>query len=79
MYHVHELLATDIAALSFTTDIWSLDVSPTSMLSLTAQWIETDFKLQKIAKQEFRGSHTAIAISEAFACDGDRQENCWPF
>lgn len=37
--HIHELLATDIAALSFTTDIWSSDVSPTSMPSLTAQWI----------------------------------------
>ncbi|XP_073671353.1 zinc finger BED domain-containing protein 4-like [Paramisgurnus dabryanus] len=67
--NVHELLATDIAALSFTTDIWSSDVSPTSMLSLTAQWIDTDFKLQKIVlhSQEFRGSHTAVAISEAFA------------
>ena len=53
-------MATDIAALSFTTDIWSLDVSPTSMLSLTAQSIDTDFKLQKVVlhSQEFRGSHT---------------------
>ncbi|XP_067300896.1 zinc finger BED domain-containing protein 4-like [Pseudorasbora parva] len=59
----------DIAALSFTTDIWSSDVSPTSMLSLTVQWIDTDFKLKKIVlhSQEFRGSHTAVAISEAFA------------
>lgn len=44
-------------------------MSPTSMLSLTAQWIDTDFKLQKIVlhSQEFRGFHTAAAISEAFA------------
>ncbi len=42
-------------------------MSPTSMLSLTAQWIDTDFKLQKIVlhSEEFRGSHTAVAISEA--------------
>ena len=67
--HVHELLATDIAAFSFTTDIWSSDVSPTSMLSLTAQWIDTEFNLQKVVlhSQEFRGSHTAAAISDAFA------------
>ena len=39
--HVHKLLATDISNFSFTKDIWSSDVSPTSMLSLTAQWIDT--------------------------------------
>ena len=67
--HVHELMASDISAISFTTDIWSSDVSLISMLSLTAQWIDTDFKLQKILlhSQEFRGSHTAAAISDAFA------------
>ncbi|XP_057184493.1 zinc finger BED domain-containing protein 4-like [Triplophysa rosa] len=66
---VHELLATDITALSFTTDIWSSDVSPTSMLSLTAQWIDKDFKLRKVVlhSQEFRGSHTAAVISNAFS------------
>ncbi|XP_061128956.1 zinc finger BED domain-containing protein 4-like [Syngnathus typhle] len=71
--HVHELLASDITAISFTTDIWSSDVSLTSMLSLTAQWMDEDFKLQKILlhSQEFRGSHTAAAISDAFTnmCD----------
>ncbi len=66
---VHELLDTDKAALSFTSDIWSSDVSPISMLSLTAQWIDTDFKLQKVVlhSQEFRVSLTAAAISVAFA------------
>ncbi|KAF3845717.1 hypothetical protein F7725_002795, partial [Dissostichus mawsoni] len=51
-----KLLAKDITAISFTTDIWSSDVSITSMLSLTAQWIDKDFKLQKILlhSQEFR-------------------------
>lgn len=55
--HVHELIASDISVISFTTDIWSSDVSLTSMLSLTAQWINTDLKLQKILlhSQELRG------------------------
>ena len=67
--HVHKLLATDISNFSFTKDIWSSDVSPTSMLSLTAQWIDTEFNLQKVVlhSQEFRGSHTAAATSDAFA------------
>ncbi len=67
--HVHEHIAADISAISFTTDIWSSDVSITSMLSLTAQWIDADFQLQNILlhSQEFRGSQTAAAISDAFA------------
>ncbi|XP_056391730.1 zinc finger BED domain-containing protein 4-like isoform X2 [Hyla sarda] len=64
--HIHELMSTDIPAISFTTDIWSSDVSPTSLLSLTAQWIDTDFNLKNILlhAQKFVGSHTAAAISE---------------
>ncbi len=67
--HVHEHIAADISAISFTTDIWSSDVRITSMLSLTAQWIDADFQLQKILlhSQELRGSHTAAAISDAFS------------
>lgn len=66
--HIRELLACDIAAISFTTDIWSSDVSPVSMLSLTAQWIDKDFNLVKavLHSQEFAGTHSASAISEAF-------------
>uniref|UniRef100_A0A671P1N0 BED-type domain-containing protein n=1 Tax=Sinocyclocheilus anshuiensis TaxID=1608454 RepID=A0A671P1N0_9TELE len=64
--HVHKLLHND-SAMSFTTDIWSSDVSPTSMLSLTAQWIDCDFKLKVLLhSQEFTGSHTSLAISQAF-------------
>ena len=43
--HIHDLLAGDVPAISFTTDIWSSDCSPVSMLSLTAQWIDTEFNL----------------------------------
>ena len=38
------------------------------MLSLTAQWIDKDFNLVKavLHSQEFAGTHSASAISEAF-------------
>ena len=45
--HIHELLATGFTAISFTTDIWTSDVSPMSMLSLTAQRVDEDFLLRK--------------------------------
>ncbi len=66
--HIHELLACDIPAISFTTGIWSSDNSPMSKLSLTAQWIDKDFNLIKavLHSQEFTGSHSTSAISEAF-------------
>ena len=66
--HIHDLLAGDIPAISFTTDIWSSDVSPVSMISLTAQWIDTEFNLVKtvLHSQEFTGSHTAQMIAGCF-------------
>ena len=45
--HIHELLAMAITAISFTTDIWTSDISPMSMLSLTAQWVAKDFVLRE--------------------------------
>ena len=66
--HIHDLLAGDIPAISFTTDIWSSDVSPVSMISLTAQWIDTDYNLVKtvLHSQEFTGSHAADVIAACF-------------
>lgn len=66
--HVHSLLNAEVRYISFTTDIWSADVSPISMLSLTAQYIDADFELQKVLlhAQEFSGSHTASALVMAF-------------
>ncbi len=65
--HIHNLLQ-DVKALSFTTDIWSSSVSPMSLISLTAQWIDDDFKLQKaiLHAKQFRGSHTGQAIADEF-------------
>ena len=40
--HIHELFAMGITAINFTTDIWTRDVSPMSMLSLTAQLVDED-------------------------------------
>ena len=57
-----------VNAISFATDIWTSDVSPMSMLSLTAQWVDEDFILRKavLHAQECAGSHTAAAISMSF-------------
>lgn len=54
-------------AVSFTTDIWSSDHRPLSLLSLTAHWIDADFTLRRavLHAREFRGSHTANAITNA--------------
>lgn len=61
------LHANPNAAISFTTDIWTSNVSLMSMLSLTAQWVDDDFQLHKVMLQcqEMVGSHTAYNIGES--------------
>lgn len=63
--HIHNLIDNNGLHVSFTTDIWTSDVSPVSMLSLTAQWLDQDFNLQKamLHAQECPGSHTATMPS----------------
>ncbi|KAI4901092.1 hypothetical protein NFI96_010466, partial [Prochilodus magdalenae] len=65
---VHKLINDNVTAISLTTDIWTSDVSPISILSLTAQWIDNNFELQKavLHAQECSGSHTSSALSVAF-------------
>ncbi|KAJ8353287.1 hypothetical protein SKAU_G00208540 [Synaphobranchus kaupii] len=55
----------DVKALSFTTDIWSSDVSPVSLLSLTAHWLDESYVPQSamLNATNFRGSHTGDAIA----------------
>ena len=38
--YVDGLLKQNISSISFTSDLWSSDVSPMSRLSLTAKWID---------------------------------------
>ena len=62
------LLWASLLLASRLTDIWTSDVSPMSMLSLTAQGVDDDFAQRKavLHSQECAGSHTAAAISKAF-------------
>ena len=57
-----------VQAISFTTDILSSDVSPLSLLSLTAHWVDIEtFNLESVVlhANEFKGSHTGKAIAGA--------------
>ena len=58
--HVHNLLDSNVNDFSFTTDIWSSDLNQTSMLRLTAQWIDERFEMKRVVlhAKEFPGSHT---------------------
>ncbi|XP_032358832.1 zinc finger BED domain-containing protein 4 [Etheostoma spectabile] len=67
--HVDTLMKDNITSISFTSDIWSSNVCPMSMLSLTAQFINQNFELKRVVlhSQEFSGSHTAEALAAAFS------------
>ncbi|XP_036950720.1 zinc finger BED domain-containing protein 4-like [Acanthopagrus latus] len=60
------VLLKDVPDVAFTTDIWSSSVCPMSLLSLTAQWINSSFVLCRatLHAHEFRGSHTAERIQQ---------------
>lgn len=62
--HIQKLLDGSVSDISFMKDIWSSNVSQTSMLSLTAQWIDDNFEIKRA--QKFPGSHTGTAIANAF-------------
>ena len=53
---------------SFTTDIWSTDVSHDSLLSLTAHWLTDSFvnKSAVLHAQSFPGSHTGENIARTY-------------
>ncbi|KAK0131747.1 Zinc finger BED domain-containing protein 4 [Merluccius polli] len=57
----------DIDFLSFTTDIWSSEVCPMSLLSLTVHWFDTHMTPRSAALQakNFPGSHNSDRISAA--------------
>ena len=63
-----ELSLTNVESFSFTTDIWSSEISNDSMISLTAHWI-TDAFIRKSAVlhvQSFPDSHTGENICAMF-------------
>ena len=53
---------------SFTTDIWSTDISHDSLLSLTAHWITNSFLMKSAVLQarSFPGSHTGENIAAMY-------------
>lgn len=62
--HVENLLNEEDSPISFTCDICTSDISPMSLLILTAQWIDMSFQFCKgvLQAQEFHNSHTAAAL-----------------
>nr|XP_054604940.1 zinc finger BED domain-containing protein 4-like [Nothobranchius furzeri] len=60
-------MLSKVSAFGFTTDIWSSSVCPMSLISFTAQWIDSSFNLQRatLNAQHFRGSHTAEHVKQA--------------
>ncbi|XDV31281.1 hypothetical protein PO909_034002 [Leuciscus waleckii] len=68
--HVADQLK-DVQSFSFTTDIWSSDVCPMSLLSLkepyVTHWLNDSYDLQSAVLhiKEMRGSHTSRAISDS--------------
>ncbi|KAL6463619.1 hypothetical protein MHYP_G00280100 [Metynnis hypsauchen] len=64
--HISEELK-DVSAMSFTTDIWSSDVCPMSLLSLTVHWLDRSFAPHSAMLQakNFHGSHNSDSISTA--------------
>jgi hypothetical protein len=59
-----QLHSNSVTAISFTTGMWTSDISPMSMLSLTAEWVIEDFVLRKVIlhAQEYAGCHTAAGL-----------------
>uniref|UniRef100_A0A1A8MBN7 Zinc finger, BED domain containing 4 n=2 Tax=Nothobranchius pienaari TaxID=704102 RepID=A0A1A8MBN7_9TELE len=61
------VMLSKVSAFGFTTDIWSSSLCPMSLISFTAQWINSSFNLQRatLNAQHFRGSHTAEHVKQA--------------
>ena len=53
---------TNVQWFSFTTDIWSTDISSHSLLSLTAHWLTDSFEKKPavLHAQSFAGLHTDL-------------------
>ena len=62
-FHTPEM---DVKQYSFTTDIWSTNVSHRSLLSLTAHWVSNSFEKSStvVHVNALKGSHTGSYICE---------------
>lgn len=71
--HVSEEIK-DVKSMSFTTDIWSSDVSPVSLLSLTVHWLDVNYVPHSamLSATNFGGSHTSDAIAAAIKGNLDK-------
>lgn len=71
--HVSEEIK-DVKSMSFTTDIWSSDVSPVSLLSLTVHWLDVNYVPHSamLSATNFRGSHISDAIAAAIKGNLDK-------
>ncbi|KAJ4931029.1 hypothetical protein JOQ06_025329 [Pogonophryne albipinna] len=57
----------EATSIALTTDLWSSGVAPMSLLSLTADWIDSSFTLHNVVlhASELCGSHTSMRIRNA--------------
>ena len=62
------LIDNNVKDISFTMDIWTCDVSPVSVMSLTVRWLNTDSQPNRtvLQSQELPGSHTCTMIHKTF-------------
>ncbi|KAF3850520.1 hypothetical protein F7725_012292, partial [Dissostichus mawsoni] len=51
--HIDSILKDNVTSISFTSDIWSSSACPMSMLSLTAHFIDQDFKQHNVQDRYF--------------------------
>lgn len=66
--YIHSLIDNNDSDISFTMDVRTSDISPVSMPSLMAQWLDEDFNMKRtlLHAQECSGSHRGTAICIAF-------------
>ncbi|KAF3851859.1 hypothetical protein F7725_005214 [Dissostichus mawsoni] len=59
--HIDSILKDNVTSVSFTSDIWSSSACPMSMLSLTAPFIDQDFKPHNTTAETDHGVKTSKA------------------
>ena len=78
---IGKLINSEEGSISFTTDIWSCSVNDTSLLSLTAHWINNSFEKQSavLHAQSLEMAHTGEYIASCISTMLDKWDishNC---